>query len=340
MNSIGILYKIRQGCTPRENVGINADLHVNYWKLPIKGGNYDRFIDFGVMVYEVGNDIDELYFYFPFEVLEADLEDLGKSLSQKDLLCLLFGADYELRNGISTSYTYADTKTEGKLSFWMYQLDKPNFEIVKKQSGTIVKVKIKTHPNNETVIKEGNYKKDSQKYNLYIRFRVNNITDKNLYNSETLSNDFIQSAFSKTEMTDIYINDKRSFDKSDYQDLSNMGTFFTFSKFHFFFVGSSCEETVSGQTTYKDCRPISYADWAEYLGGHNPQKLMCIAYHWNVDVQNAGCKVFLRTVYSSKDIYRIIKYSFYVFGMSFLATLVYDLIKILLSSFMDSINRL
>lgn len=330
MRTIGILYKIKQGGAPREDVGINADLHINYWKLPDRRTEYDRFMDMGIMIYEVGKDVEELYFYFPFEVSCDDLEDLGTPLSQKDLLCLLFGADYELRNNISTSYTYADTQTEGKSSFWMYQLDKPNFETIRKQSGTIVKIKIKTRPNNKSVIKEGKTDKaDSQKYNLYIRFRVNNLTKKKQYVSENLSNDFLQSAFSKTEMTDICINDKRDIDRSDYQDLSNMGTFFAFSKIHFFFIGSSTEETVSGQTTYKDCRPISYDIWKPYIGEHNPQHRMCIAYHWNLNAQKDGSKIFLRTIYSSTNFRKIAKYTIYVFAVSFIAAAVYDMMKCL-----------
>lgn len=328
MNSIGILYTTKQSKAPRESVEVNADLHINFWKLPTESKNYNRFIDIGVMVYEMGDDIDALYFYLPFVVKVEDLEDLGKPLSHDNLLCVLFGADYEIRNNISTSYTYADTQTEGKHSFWMYQLEKPNFHTEQKQSGTIVKISIKTHPNNSAVIKEGKGKKDSTKYNLYVRFRVNNLTDKKQYVTESISNDFLQSAFSRTEMVDLYVNEKRDFDKSDYQDLSNIGSFFQFSKFHFFFVGSTQEEAIYGHTAHKDSRLLDAKKWEKYIGNHNPKSKMCIAYHWNVDVSKGRSKVFVRTIYSSPNLWKISKYTAYALGISSVGALIYDFIKL------------
>lgn len=207
----------------------------------------------------------------------------------------------------------------------MYHLEPANFRTEKKQKGTLVKIEIKSNPNNEVIIKEG--KRGTDKYNLYIRFRLKNLTEKKQFTTEDLSNDFIQSAFSKIEMTNISFNDKRDFDKADYQDMAKIGTFFNFSKFHFFFVGASCEETVSGQTPFKDCRPLDNNKWKEYIGEHNPSHRICIAYHWNVDIQQQACRIFLKTIYSSPNKKKIFKYLGVGFGISFLAAVFYDIVK-------------
>ena len=50
MNSIAILYSMKKSNAPRIGEGINAELHINYWKIPKESGNYQRFIDFGIMI--------------------------------------------------------------------------------------------------------------------------------------------------------------------------------------------------------------------------------------------------------------------------------------------------
>ena len=42
MNSIGILYTLRNSSEPSKN-NVSAELHVNYWKVPIRNGAYKRW---------------------------------------------------------------------------------------------------------------------------------------------------------------------------------------------------------------------------------------------------------------------------------------------------------
>ncbi len=46
MNNIGILYKAKNSESPNDDVGVTANLHLNYWKLPGEK-QFDRFIDIG-----------------------------------------------------------------------------------------------------------------------------------------------------------------------------------------------------------------------------------------------------------------------------------------------------
>lgn len=49
MNSIGILYTLRNSSEPSKN-NVSAELHINYWKVPIRNGAYKRFLDFGILL--------------------------------------------------------------------------------------------------------------------------------------------------------------------------------------------------------------------------------------------------------------------------------------------------
>ena len=66
MNSIAILYSMKKSNAPRIGEGINAELHINYWKIPKESGNYQRFIDFGIMINDVAQDIHSVLFLFSF----------------------------------------------------------------------------------------------------------------------------------------------------------------------------------------------------------------------------------------------------------------------------------
>ena len=333
MNNIGILYKAKNSEAPNDDVGVTANLHLNYWKLPGEK-QFDRFVDIGIMIYAAGNSIDELCFYFPFIVNESDLEDLAGALSKDNLLCALFGCDYELRDG-GQAYTFVEARTEEKDSFWLYHLDKTNFVISQKDEGTIVEVKIKTRPEKQLIInkKESNPEcpsGDETKYNLYIRFRIKNITDKKQFKCEAISNDFIQSAFSKTELIDYHINEKRDFPKSIYEELSNLGIFFDFSKFHFYFIGSSLDEQIIGQTTYEECKLLDSEKWKSYIGNHNKLNKQCIAYHWDVEIKHNKYHIFIRTIFSNSNVRKIIKYLFVILAIGITTSSIFELLRFII----------
>lgn len=149
MNSIGILYALKNSSEPRQT-NVSAELHVNYWKVPVKNGVYKRFLDFGIFINEVASDISSVAFYFPFKVVETSLRDLGGSLSKSELLCTLFNNDYIVRN-INSSPSYycisPSTNSEKAHPFWLYVLGENNFSVAEvKPYGSIVTVKILSTP--------------------------------------------------------------------------------------------------------------------------------------------------------------------------------------------------
>lgn len=67
-------------------------------------------------------------------------------------------------------------------------------------------------------------------------------------------------------MIDFRINEAREISPKVYEEITKDKTFLPFSKIHFFFVGSSEDEQIVGNTNFKDCRLLDYERWQSYIG--------------------------------------------------------------------------
>ena len=231
-----ILYALNNSSEPRQ-MNISAELHVNYWKVPVGNGSYKRFLDFGIFINEVARDISSVSFYFPFKVEETSLRDLGESLSKSELLCTLFNNEYVVRN-IKGSPSYfcvsPSANSESTHPFWLYVLGENNFNVAEvRPYGSIVTVKILSTAKKNGGIQPATSEKKSKR-NLYFRFRVEDIPVDSIFYEENISNDFLQNAFSKTEMIDFRINEVREMNPKVYEEITKDKTFLPFSKIHFF----------------------------------------------------------------------------------------------------------
>lgn len=328
MDSLGVLYSYKGSTEPRDpSKVIPAELHINYWKIPEGRAVYNRFLDIGLLIEKSIEQIDTVYFYFPFLVTKDDIEDLGEKLTDSDMFCTFFNGDYSIVN-VPNSQVYHEVKSpveDGRESFWLYELSPSNFEIKTLNKGVMVSVKIKSLPTIERV-QNAEQRNEEDKHGLYLRFRIKNMSDKEYFYNESVSNDFFQSAFSKTEMMDLRINEKREFDRSVDEDIKSNKVFFRFSKFHFFFVGSSENEAVTGNINYDDSRLIDLDKWKKYLGNISVKSNKLVAYHWSKkQVLGDGlkkCSVFLRTVYSAHSLSKIGKYSLVVIVLGVIASAI------------------
>lgn len=50
MNSIAILYSMKKSNAPRIGEGINAELHINYWKIPKESGKFSYISKFHIII--------------------------------------------------------------------------------------------------------------------------------------------------------------------------------------------------------------------------------------------------------------------------------------------------
>ena len=308
MSCIGVLYNSVANQNPNPDEKVMADFQINYWKLPKRHWGYTRFLDLGVLLYDA-KDVSSILFYVPFKISETQLSDLGKVLANDNLLSILFNEPFKVENDPNIrDYRYATSTGEKKQAFWIACLASTDFKVYPLVHGTLVEVLFKTKPTAQKGIKKAAEEK-KENYNIYIRIRISNLSDVSLSYIESVSNDFFQSVFSRTEMMNLHVNAIGEFDEEDYKDLVSQHSFVAFNKVHFFFIGSSEEETIIGTTTYTDNRLLDSKKWTPYIGDNNPQDRKCLAYHWKKTGPTESCNIFLRTVYSSANLWKILKYS-------------------------------
>ena len=326
MSCISVLYRTKTEKFPNSDTPILVDLQTNYWKLPRRFYSYWRFLDLGVLVYNA-KDIESVLFYVPFKIEKNSLADLSNCLVKDNLLSVLFNEPYKIEDDPEIpGYHYASVvHDDNNSSFWIYNLSNSNFIIHELTVGTLIEVSIKTKPKTNIGIQNANEKKSD--YNLYFRFRINNIPENGLGYVEPVSNDFFQSAFSKAEMLNLHINTIGEINEDDYKELASKYSFVHFNKVHFFFVASSKEESVSGSTDYSDSRLLESKKWNIYIDNNNPQERKCIAYHWKKTGPLSNCNIFLRTIYSSANYIKIIKYCIVVLLLGIMASYIASFIS-------------
>lgn len=348
MSWLNILYKVRNGAQPNPNPSISARVHVNYWKLPVKkhfwnSKLYSRSLDIGVVLENVSDDIEEVAICLPFSVNTDNVRDLSECLHNETFVSHLLNGRYRCFTLTDCpTYRYLqlqDEQEEGK-NLCLYEVCDESKEIVKLNKGCMLLIKILSYPKNLNEIKEKPSKESAEdnKYNLYFRIRISNLSENDLCFNEDISNDFIQSAFSKSEMAEIVFNDKRNINHSDFQTITRERSFITLSKIDFFFSGSSEEETVTGSSPFNDCELLDSDLWKAYLSGINTSSKKCLSYHWSVDESRKN-KVFFKTVYSSHNRKKILKYALCVILLSFLASCLLELSKAGIKAFKQNYNN-
>lgn len=253
-----------------------AEIHCNLWKVQCKHSRfdiyknpkYDFLLDIGV---KFNFKIKTIALYFPFILSEDDIIDLGQTIVQdQELCCLIFNEDVITTHG-EGCFNEIKFKSSGN-SLWLYPIASTNisFEISKEEpKGCILHIRINSLPQ---ITQTDN--------NIYIRFRIK-LSEENLKNfkrEELLSSDIIQSIFSKVEMFDFRINDKREINKKIDEYLRNEGyNTFRMTKVHFFLMCDT-RNNIAGASMHFGRRFLETDKWNSYLKQPIPQNM--IAYHW------------------------------------------------------------
>lgn len=347
MSWINILYKLKSSDAPNSETALCAHLHVNYWKLPLgkeakeagivcSSDNYSRLIDIGILLRDVDDNIEELVICLPFRFNTSEVIDLSTHLYEEKFISYLFCHPYRvLTLKDCPTYRYAkkeDDDMDG-VNFCIYELWPDSLDTEDLTKGTMLHLKFLSYPKNLNEIREkaNSDSENDKKFNVYVRFRIRNLKENDFCFCEDISNDFIQSAFSKTEMAEIKFNEKKTINHNDYQRITNGRDFLALSKIHFFFTGSSDDENVIGNKM-DDCELLDPEIWKDYIFANNKFSKKCISYHWSVDTNNSN-HVFFRTIYSSRNIKKIIKYALVVIAMGFIGSGLVELVVRLLTCF-------
>lgn len=265
------------------------DLHLNLWKLP-NGRGYERFLDIGLKI-ENPIDIKELCLYFPFNVAEADFEDIvDKFIGSSSLVSAIFNENYTVTSNAQTKF-YSIEDTAGTKLFDIYQTDKENVSRENKFEGTVFKLHFP---------KNGNP--------IYLRFRVKGPYMDSLSTTQKVPNAFIQSAFSQTEMIDFRVNEARDLNKALLEEMGRQSSF-VFQKYHFFFVCSYSEDILGAHKQYNSCRNLENYRWGAYVGNAKLQDQTFLAYHWK-EVNKTDTNVLLTTKFERNNWDTILMYLF------------------------------
>lgn len=309
---------------------INAKIHVNLLK--IKNEKTSCFLDFGLLF---PIDIKELRFYFPFYIEIKDVEDLGSLLAKNnDVLDLIFHTDMSTSSFGQNCYTYVQSSNEEDSSFALYQLGENNLNIKhtntsvsQQMQGTILNVQLKGEYSFSPACQDCEKKDKSKPKNCYIRFRIP-VSNRNMdifRHSANISDDLFQSAFSKIDMIDFRINDRREIDKKVLETLED-GSYkaFQFEEAHFFYVADSKENIRNGSVIHKDCRIMERERWNDYLPA--TENVNYLAYHWEksnlMGRSLSEFCIFFNTIYPERNWLRILSYSFVVILLGFLGSML------------------
>lgn len=310
MKSFGLYYK---GDKPSEDA---VEMHINLWKL--NSFKVPYLLDVGLMI---SQSVKTLALFVPFKLNGVDkkdeaypVKDLGHVLMEnKEILNLVFNTRMQITNPSNGVYAKA-TNDENGVSFYIYKLGTTNFncDVAKfKNMGTLLTIDINSKPNDEDFaknIKDSSNEKQIQvekkKEKVYLRFRIEVPSLDNIKIKDNLSNDIIQSAFSKIELYDFRMNDLRQYDAKIDEAIKTEGfTPYSFEKIHFLYMVNNHEVIHDMNTMHKDCRFLEKIKWRDYLpDGLNDNNF--ISYHWkkNKDKNNfSDFTLFFSATYPSRN---------------------------------------
>lgn len=309
-----------------------CEVHLNLWKDAKRKHfklNIEYLLDIGIKILKYQNTIESLTIFFPFKLEKSSIEDLGDKLAKSESLVNTIFNEILIHTGgkqgcLSKYESKVKDKDDENKNFWLYVLAANNYETSKRDglTGTFVTINL------SGAEFEDKYKDE----NLYIRFRVkigNDIANNCLKRDEDLANDVLQAAFSKTELYDIRINDRRETDDKVLEEIETTmhNTLMPIKKVHFFFITNVVDKVSNGNSERMDTRMLEMEKWKPYVSyeDNHPR----IAYHWkktcdeNQSFENF--EVFFRNTCDNRNYRKIILYLFVAFWIgavgSFIASL-------------------
>ena len=309
MKSIAIWYKSVDSSSLLLD---GVELHFNFWKIPASENEYKRFLDIGVKL-ERTDCVENLSIYFPVVLRKESFTDVvGQFINNNDLVCAIFNENYKTVAQANSKYykiiDYNDINV-----FNIYQLDTSDYDTENKFDGTILNIRLP--------------KEDKKNY---FRIRVDGNFCDSLISIQKPTNAFIQSAFSKIELTDFRINDARDLNKSLLEVMAKEKQL-RIKKGHFFYMLSSKEEVLNYHAPFLSCRNLEKDKWNTYIGKNSikPNEAI-LAYHWKESDVN-HFNILIKSKYESNNWETISLYALVGFIVSMIIEILgnffYDLIK-------------
>lgn len=192
--------------------------------------------------------------------------------------------------------------------FYIYHLGEDNYKVEdytedSKVKGTYLMININGNPSNS---------KNAETEKYYVRFRVyvENISE--IVRTEILSNDLLQAAFSRMDLFDIRLNEKREIpSKVEEKMKKQQFELCTFNKLHFFYIVDTHESIDNGIDIRKDSRLLENEQWIQYEPQSDIANVNYIAHHWKKiekDKPISHFSLFFSTIYPRLSIVRLVAY--------------------------------
>lgn len=345
MKSLAVYYKVRTKTTGGQNAAgqenaqaaipldapVNQEpvtgqdskdeLHVNIWKV-----NEGRLCLKSCFYLDIGLKVSFAYesvrLYLPFAVIKQDPIDLCKTVMEnRKLLCAIFNDEMLPTPQTNPCFCKVTRQTDGigngedsSECFYLYQIDDNNNIDIQvdghgKEKGTWVTVTMNGTPTNDP--NPDKYQKDQ----LYIRFRLK-VTDRSQFRiTESISNDLIQAAFSRTDLFDLRINELREIDGKVLERMKTDNfSIMSFKKVHVFYITDTRESVVNGSSLKVDSRLLEKGHWIKYEPANSLHGTHYVAHHWKrrrkeEDKENIrSFSVFFSTQYPRLSLWRLLAY--------------------------------
>lgn len=289
-----------------------GELHMNIWKVNQGGVRLHSvfYVDLGV---KVSFKCESIRIYVPFKTKAVQQADLCKIIMEnRELLCAVFNDEMLPEPQLNTCFCKVMNQTDGR-KFYLYQLGSGNIKyeaycIGNTQVGTYITLTLNGNPKNADDLNEF---KDNQRY---VRIRLCVEEKEKFAITEHISNDLIQAAFSRTDLFDIRINEKREIDgkilermKTDeYKQL-------LFDKVHVFYIADTREDVENESSLKIDSRLLEKNHWLTYEPKNDLRNTHFVAHHWRKRRKEdkdliSDASVFFSTKYPSLDGWRLTSY--------------------------------
>lgn len=314
--------------------GSKDELHVNIWK--VNEGriclNSCFYLDIGL---KVSFTYESVRLYLPFAVVKQAQIDLCKTVMEnRKLLCAIFNDEMLPTPQANPCFCKATCQTEGAgngadgtNSFYLYQVDDNNITIEgdgqKGQEGTWVTVTMNGNPTNEE--KLDNYENQQ----LYVRIRLKVEDNDQFRISESISNDLLQAAFSRTDLFDIRINEIREIDGKVLERMKTDGfSIMSFNKVHVFYITDTRESVINASSLKVDSRLLEKGHWEKYEPSNSLHNVHYVAHHWKRrrkeddkgDIRSFS--VFFSTQYPHLSKWRLLAYTSFVILLGWMGSML------------------
>lgn len=270
------------------------DLHINFWKLPVKKNEFNRFLDIGIKIYDT-KKIKKIFLYVPFIIQKDNIHDLGEIIvkNHDGLLNAIFNESYKIKGGDTSNY-HEITDESGAEITNIYSFEKDDILLESMYSGTKVTIEL---PKN--VVKQ----------KTYIRFRIQT-KELDRFSIEQSPISIFNSAFTKMEIFDFRINSFRHLPNRLIEQITERSKFLINTR-HFFYICSYKENYILSHKPFNNTRQLELNIWKPYIkiGQNNfkhSEDETFIAYHWK------QTDILIKTEFEHNNWATIFKYTAYL----------------------------